>query len=106
MRFDSFLFFRFGSLWADGSGESDVPVELIRIRSCLVYFAEDPGGIVVGCREGGLETEFIGLWDLHGMDGHMHVVLGNERHTAFCSQLGLEAVAVVEVAVVFDGNLL
>ena len=58
------------------------------------------------CLKGMLQFFLIDRWQLHGMQGHVHVVLGNQGDAPLCGQLGLEAVAVVQVAVVSGWNVL
>ena len=72
---------------------SNIPVQVIGVRGGFVDFGEDPRGVVVGGGEGFFEAGFVFFWDLHGMQGHVHVVFGHEGDAALGGELGFEAVA-------------
>ena len=85
---------------------SDVPVEVVRIWRSLVDFSQYPGDILMLCLKGMLQLFLIDRRQLHGVERHVHVVLGDQGGALLGSQLCLEAVAVVEVAVVGRRNVL
>ena len=60
----------------------------------------------MGGGEGLFESCLIFLWDFHRVECHVHVVFCHECDAALGGELSLEAVAVVEVTVVVDGDIL
>ena len=71
----------------------NIPMDTFRIRCGMVHFIQDPGGIFMLCRKCLFQGRLIFLRNLHGMQGHMHVILGDEYNAAFCRELSFEAIA-------------
>ena len=58
------------------------------------------------CLECFIKSFLIALWNLHVVKCHVHEILCYQSYATFCCQLCLEAVAVVEIAVMLDRNIL
>ena len=81
-------------------------MQQIGVRRGFVYFRQDKGRLLVGGGKGVVKGCLVLFGNFHGVESHVHIVLGNEGAVASgSSQVGLEAVTVVDVAVVGNGQV-